>query len=120
MSADAGLRKSLAFVLVAEGFTTIDHVDLSSACAASTLAACSCAIVDEIEPGNAGDFTGLPPMPVIVLHDGEMPAGQGGSIRYIAKPILGPKLTDVVRELLIPPGGPPALLSKTPKTSTRI
>lgn len=101
MSADAGLRKSLAFVLAAEGFTTIDYVDLSSARTASMLGACRCAIIDEVEPGNAGDLSVLPPMPVIVLCDREEDAPQAdGAVRFVAKPILGPKLTALVRQLL--------------------
>lgn len=100
VSADAGLRKSLAFVLAAEGFATIDFADLASARAASVLAACRCAIVDEVAPGNAGDLDILPPaMPMIVLCD-RVTSRPKGLLRYVAKPILGPKLTMLVHRLL--------------------
>lgn len=100
VSADAGLRKSLAFVLAAEGFTTIDFADLASARATSMLAACRCAIVDEVAPGDAGDLGMLPPMiPRIVLCD-RAASRQKGLLRYVAKPILGPKLTTLVHRLL--------------------
>jgi hypothetical protein len=103
VSADAGVRKSLAFVLAAEGWTSVDYADLASALTASTLATCRCAIIDEVEPGDADDLAMLPAMPVIVLCDREAPEPQRGRVHYFTKPILGPKLIVVLRRLLAEP-----------------
>jgi DNA-binding response OmpR family regulator len=100
VSADAGLRKSLAFVLAAEGFTTVDYADLASARTASMLAACRCAIVDEVAPNETGDLSILPAMPMIVLCDRVAPERQRGQVRYVTKPILGPNLTLLLHRLL--------------------
>lgn len=100
MSADAGLRKSLAFVLAAEGFATVDYPDLASARTASMLAACRCAIVDEVAPNETGDLGILPAMPTIVLCDRVAPERQKGPVRFVTKPILGPNLTLLLHRLL--------------------
>jgi DNA-binding NtrC family response regulator len=119
VSADTDIRKSLAFVLGAEGFTTIALADLASARATGAVAACRAAIVEEVAPGTTGDLALLPPMPVVVLCDHLSAPFEGGMVRYMIKPVLGQNLIVLLKQLLDPPRRESSL-SRTPKTTSRI
>lgn len=94
---DAQLRRSVAFLLEAEGYAVHAFASLADA---DRRAPVACAIVDEAAvTGGAPFWTGLAALALssVILSSKGQPQPQQRGMRLVEKPLLGQRLVDAVQ-----------------------
>lgn len=100
---DHVFRRSLEFVLEAEGFAVDSHALLSAAIVSPLAKIAACAVVDEDAIKNQAsgrDALGGLAKPVVLLVDRLPPFPYAARTRVLVKPMLGNALIETVQNLI--------------------
>lgn len=103
VASDEGFRRSLVFVLEAEGFGVDPHSRLSLAMASPLAEAAGCAVIDEdAVRGRLSEWRELGRFakPVLLLMDRLRPLPERADARILIKPFLGHTLVEAVQNML--------------------
>jgi FixJ family two-component response regulator len=104
IASDVALRRSLTFLLEAEGYVVQAHASIDQA-ARSSPASRRCVVIDDEAIADDGiDWATLGELAdavvLLISRDREMPAGQ--IVLPVEKPYLGDNLVRAVRSALLP------------------
>jgi DNA-binding response OmpR family regulator len=103
VASDEGFRRSLVFVLEAEGFGVDPHARLSMAMASPLAGMADCAVIDEdAVRGRLSEWRELGRFakPTVLLMDRLRPLPDLADARVLIKPFLGHTLVEAVRNML--------------------
>ncbi|MEP9373663.1 hypothetical protein [Mesorhizobium sp. KR1-2] len=103
VASDEGFRRSLVFVLEAEGFGVDPHARLSLAMTSPFAEAADCAVIDEdAVRGRLSEWRELGRFakPVVLLMDRVRPLPDLADVKVLIKPFLGHSLVEAVQNML--------------------